>query len=137
MNLNEGVSSSSSELTIRLKVELFIADHDGYCSGGDNEDYSKFEYIKIRVTTEQLVFLNNNRKFLNQALWYDDYVTEPKLNEEGSGYCELSPSGRKHTFDVIVRCIEVLDCDCDCKSDYSVDANDLCASVLKAINRGV
>jgi len=96
-----------------LRCEVIISDHDGYCSGEENEDV-KMEKIYNRacmVSRSAWITL----KFLKRAdslnLLFDHGFEfrqlQPLDTSFKSGYCKKSPLGRKHKKEIIS--LEILD----------------------------
>lgn len=78
-------ANSEESRKVKVKAKLEIADHDGYCSGGECEySCSIKEYI-----IDAPYYTPNDTSDLNLQ-YLIDLLPEPKIDTWGSGYCDLS-----------------------------------------------
>ena len=73
---------------------LEISDHDGYCSGNECEYESIIKIFYCNIPLEYnhypvCTILDNNEYNWEQILLI------PKINDDGSGYCELCEESKK------------------------------------------
>ena len=80
---------------IQLEILFKVCDHDGYCSGDEchYDSYTKIVNInKKPFWFEQLIIIDNKIQNCDnydwQSLLNEDDI--PKLNTNGSGYCDIS-----------------------------------------------
>jgi hypothetical protein len=97
---------------IRVKFLVEISDHDGYCSGEDNEYSSYCKNINIRIDpyfnhTYLMQLVNHTlQRAYNSCKTIDVYdnldfhndfsALVPNMYGEGSGYCHLSQESIDH-----------------------------------------
>ena len=78
-------------LKVQITVKLEISDHDGYCSGDESE--YKFiikKYIRKVKSTDISHY--------NDSFWIN-LLPEPKINYNGSYYCDISKKSKEHKLD--------------------------------------
>ena len=108
------------------KTEVIEANHDGYCSGEENQEtiYDEKLYCQYEVTKDQyyLLFWLNREcyEIFENELFIE--ATKPdikikKLGCEGSGYCDPSEHGLCHQKQKTP--IKILKVTCDYKPKYN------------------
>jgi hypothetical protein len=90
-----------TDLVLRLYYNVIIVDHDGYCSGTENECEVSVQYedvpipdhlvgvygVDCRVPLNELTDIRNEYEFSRPYFGY----------EEGSGYCLPLPDDHEHS----------------------------------------
>lgn len=71
-------------IKLKIKAKLEIADHDGYCSGGECEYTCSIKTYIVDVP-DWCTVLAEDYKYLVNYL-----PTPPNMDMFGSGYCDLS-----------------------------------------------
>ena len=92
---------------VKLQVLRQINDHDGYCSGNDNEYSEKVliyfvdlpeQYVDSPIGTNLTDFYSRMElSFVAPEIKEDLY---PKLNKDGSYYCDVGEEGKKHDLEI-------------------------------------
>jgi hypothetical protein len=86
---------------IQLEIFFEVSDHDGYCSGDESTYYSYTKIVNIENKPywfDQLVIVDNKIQNCDNYDWssYIDDKDFPKLNTDGSCYCDPSKESLTH-----------------------------------------
>lgn len=98
-----------SSSVLRIEIETIVGDHDGYCSGDENDDTIRYDVLFIdtnriintnhSIQAIMLHYMNDyNRSELLDYIIEQEYF-EPHLFIRGGGgsyYCDVSPNGLSH-----------------------------------------
>lgn len=95
-----------------VEYTLEVSDHDGYCSGGDCE-YKKES--KMYIIDVPDVLKDTPEGVLENPQEYDwsVHLPKPKLNNYGSGYCNISQKAQdagleRHDYKITVTKVEIV-----------------------------
>ncbi len=87
-------ANGEESMKVKIKAKLEIADHDGYCSGGECEySCSIKEYI-----IDAPYYTPNDTSKLNLQ-YLINLLPTPKIDTWGSGYCDLSDECKLNDLD--------------------------------------
>ncbi|MBX9636018.1 MAG: hypothetical protein K2Q45_00515 [Nitrosomonas sp.] len=98
-----------------LSVETITGDHDGYCSGGENEDSKGYmNHIPVRLSGDVVDGISHvcaeRALYLVWLVDLLDFQFETyEVGTYGSGYCSPSPSGLHHEMSGIVEQVHWLE----------------------------
>jgi hypothetical protein len=116
----------------KITTQLETSDHDGYCSGEDCE-YEVQTHSYIVDLPDQ--FKNYSEGKLNNFDKYnfewDLLLPEPKLNNDGSFYCNLSKESEthglnRHDYRYTIISIEIIDPEFINKNGEYIKKLDMC-----------
>ena len=84
----------SDTVSVNITYTQETADHDSYCSGDEcgyeTEDFDIATTVKLSN-----IKLDTEGNIIDLQL-FEQYVPEPKLNMNGSGYCQNSKESKAH-----------------------------------------
>jgi hypothetical protein len=98
---------NSCKIYIIWKVEFIRATHDGYCSGGDNDEEVSYgeTCVKYSISKENhdcLFSLRTIKNIFNHIKLTDNHKYIKELSCPGSGYCDPSEHGLYHQLMIIL-----------------------------------